>query len=182
MRQPYERLPDESEKAYEAFSIYRDLGVNRSLELVSKKLTKNVQLIKRWSADYNWVERVRLYDEQIDQQARKQLEKEAIQRKVDMLRRHGMAGRLLQRKAAEYLDKHGVDKAADAISGLAKGIEIERKAEGLPDWIFEVVNADDDELARQYHELVAQIGGDRVGDETTRDTDPGAPTTDAESE
>jgi hypothetical protein len=172
----YERWENESDKAYEAFSIYRDMGISRSIDNVVQKLNKSRQLISRWSGQYAWVQRAAAYDDHIDQLARKKLEREAVNRKVEMLRRHGMAGRLMQRKAAEYLDKHGMEKSADAINGMQKGIAIERAAEGLPEYLLEVVNADDNELARQYHALLAEIGGFGSGDEEAGNADPGTET------
>lgn len=41
---PWERQPGETEKAYEAFVAYRDLGAQRSVSAVSEKLSKSRQL------------------------------------------------------------------------------------------------------------------------------------------
>jgi hypothetical protein len=57
-----ERLPNESAKAYAALVAYAELGSDRSIEAVSQKLAKSVPLLKRWSAQHRWVERVRAYD------------------------------------------------------------------------------------------------------------------------
>lgn len=169
----YEQLADESSKAYEAFALYRDMGVNRSQEAVCKHLNKSRQLLSRWSVDYRWLERAAAYDAHVDAEARKLLEREAIKRKADMLKRHALLGKVLQQKSATYLDKHGIDKSSDAIAAARVGVDMERKAEGLPEYLMEVVNADDSELARQYAELLAQIGNFRAGDETAGDADPG---------
>jgi hypothetical protein len=174
----YDRQAGESDKAFEAFAIYRDMGASRSLDSVSKKLTKNIQLIKRWSSQYGWGERVSAYDDYVDAQARKKFEADAIRRKADMLRRHALTGKILQQKGVDYLTdaKKGIEKSSDAITAISKGIDIERKSEGLPEWIFEVVNADDNELARQYAELYAQVTGNAGGDETQGNGDPQAGT------
>lgn len=165
----WERRADESVKAYEAFSVYRDLGISRSIESVAHKLSKSDQLIKRWSYTHDWVQRVTAYDDYIDKEARKKLDRDAIKRKAAMLQRHANTGRVLQGKGLEFLQAHGVDRGTDAIRAIVKGVDVERKAEGLPEWIFEVVDADDTELTRQYNELLAQIGGYRSGDETAGD-------------
>lgn len=170
---PYDKLPTESSKAYEAFAIYRDLGVNRSTDLVAKQLAKSEQLIRRWSYTYNWVARAAAYDEYIDQQARKVAEREAIKRKADMLQRHAIAGRLLQRKGAEYINQHGMEKSSDAINAIQKGVAMERAAEGLPEYLMEIVNADDDEIARQYLAVLAEIGSIGSGNEAPGHTDTG---------
>lgn len=172
-RQPYERQTDESDKAFEAFALYRDLGTNRTTDAVARQLSKSLALIQRWSAQYAWVERVAVYDAYIDAQARKQLERDAIKRKADMLKRHALLGKVLQQKSAAYLDKHGIDRSSDAIAAARVGVDMERKAEGLPEYLMEVMNADDSELARQYAELLAQVSHSGSGDAEAGDAPAG---------
>ncbi len=58
MPHPFEQLPKESAKAFAAFSEYLNLGPERSLASVARKLSKSGQLLKRWSARYDWPARV----------------------------------------------------------------------------------------------------------------------------
>jgi len=58
MPHPFEQQPKESNKAFAAFSLYLSLGTNRSTQLVAKRLGKSEQLIRRWSARWDWTERV----------------------------------------------------------------------------------------------------------------------------
>lgn len=174
----YDRLPEETDKAFQAFILYRDMGAQRTQEKVLEALGKTtgyLRQLQEWSGLYRWVERSAAYDAHIDTQARKVLEREAIKRRADMLKRHALLGKVLQQKSAAYLDKHGIDKSSDAISAAKIGTEMERKAEGLPEYMMEVVNADDSELARQYHALLAEIGLAGSGDAEAGDTDTGAP-------
>ena len=59
---PYERKPNESAKAFAAFSTYAELGAKRSLAAVGQALGKSQGLIERWSRRHDWVTRVRVYD------------------------------------------------------------------------------------------------------------------------
>lgn len=170
---PYEHQPGETDKAFDAFCLYRDLGISRTLDAVAEQLEKSVTLIGRWSSQYNWRERVSAYDDYIDAQARKKVERDTIKRRAEMLQRHALTGKVMQQKGIAYLDKNGVDKSSDAIAAIAKGIEIERKTEGLPDWMFEMVNVDDDELQRRYAGLLAEIGSNRAGNDAAGDDNPG---------
>lgn len=68
---PWERQPGETEKAYEAFVAYRDLGAQRSVSAVSEKLSKSRQLISRWKAAYSWDERVLEYDNELQREAKR---------------------------------------------------------------------------------------------------------------
>lgn len=58
----WEQLPDESAKAFQAFSLYLKMGIERSISKVAEKLGKSRALIERWSSVWQWGERVRRYD------------------------------------------------------------------------------------------------------------------------
>lgn len=79
----WERLPREPEKAYVAYSIYRDLEGARSLRRVREVLGKPPNYhrqIERWSSDWKWPERVRAFD---NHKSRMELERMS-DRKADM--------------------------------------------------------------------------------------------------
>ena len=67
---PWERQKGESEKAYEAFVAYRDMGEKRTLIAVAEKLGKSDTLIRRWKDRWEWKERVRAYDNGLEKEAR----------------------------------------------------------------------------------------------------------------
>lgn len=96
---PWERQPGESEKAFEAFKIYRDMGLKRSNQAVCDELSKSRQLITRWKSNYNWDERARAYDNEIDKQAHQ----EAVKNLKDMTNRHIKISIQLQKKAMEAM-------------------------------------------------------------------------------
>src|SRR5712692_9429432 len=54
----FERQPRESAKAFEAFSVYLNMGPERSLAAVGQKLGKSKALLERWSAKFEWPGRV----------------------------------------------------------------------------------------------------------------------------
>ncbi|HOX59370.1 MAG TPA: hypothetical protein P5205_19570 [Candidatus Paceibacterota bacterium] len=54
----FEQQARESDKAFAAFSLYLNLGPERSLETVAQKFTRSSRLIKRWSAKFDWPARV----------------------------------------------------------------------------------------------------------------------------
>lgn len=54
----FEQQPNESVKAYAAFSTYLSMGPERSLAAVGKKLGKSEALMERWSAKFDWPSRV----------------------------------------------------------------------------------------------------------------------------
>lgn len=59
------RLENESARAYAARVEYVTMGAGRSLEKLSQKSTKNIQLFKRWSVQYGWVASAEKYDAEV---------------------------------------------------------------------------------------------------------------------
>lgn len=64
------RQPHESTPAFAAYCLYRDQGVSRSIDKVGQELVKSGSLLSRWSAEHQWVERVRAYDQHRAEQSR----------------------------------------------------------------------------------------------------------------
>jgi len=99
------QLANESARAYDAFTAYVRLGVERSFERLSQTYPKSVPMFKRWSAQHSWVERARAYDAALSalaaeaHQARYLQDLEAHrQRSVEAARGlYTVAGKLLQR-------------------------------------------------------------------------------------
>ena len=58
MATAFEQQPKETGKAFGAFSLYLNMGPERSLEGVRVKCGKSSRLIQRWSSRWKWTERV----------------------------------------------------------------------------------------------------------------------------
>ena len=94
----WERQKGESESAYAAFLIYRDLGPNRTLELAAEwqaddanpNGTKTVPIsgLKKFSAKWDWVERCRAWDNHLQAERDRVMAKEAA--KVERRRIDGL--------------------------------------------------------------------------------------------
>lgn len=63
---PYDRFEYEGVKPWEAFMIFRDLGVHRSLSTVANQLSKSLPLISRWAKQFQWRARVLAWDQEQD--------------------------------------------------------------------------------------------------------------------
>lgn len=96
---PWERQEGESVKAFEAFTIYLEMGDERSQQAVSRKLAKSRQLISRWSATYRWVERVAAYEADVQRKAHAA----AVKKAQKMSERHISIALKLQDKALAAL-------------------------------------------------------------------------------
>ena len=98
----YDRLPNESRQAFQAFRTYLELDEDRSTAAVARKLGKTKALIDRWCSPargHNWVERARAYDEWIEHREREAM----IRERLKMRRRHAQLGLLAQKKCTEAL-------------------------------------------------------------------------------
>jgi len=127
----WERQEGESSKAYAAFCIYRDYGVDRSIAKVVQMYGENgaskAQLF-RWSSKYSWVQRCNDFDTYSEQQRRKEIT--AYRQK--MSERHAQNARAIQEKALHALKN--VDPSTLSNSELLKylesGMRIEKEAIG----------------------------------------------------
>jgi hypothetical protein len=58
-------IPGETLEAFEGFVCYFNLGHERSLRLVSKKLEASLDTVKEWSSKHHWVDRIYSYEAQL---------------------------------------------------------------------------------------------------------------------
>lgn len=123
--QPWERLPDEGEERWEAFLIYRDLGLDRSLAKVARTVGKSVQLVERWSTGDGWVARCEAFDREQD---RLWLASQAKARK-EMAQRHVKVANAVMNKVVKRLNKLDPDDLTP--SELVKFFEAASKVERL---------------------------------------------------
>ena len=98
---PWERQKGESVQAFEAFSIYLEMGAERSLRAVTQKLLKSYTLIGRWSRTYKWVDRAAAYDTELQRQAYDA----AVRRTRKMIERNIRTALKMQEKALLALEK-----------------------------------------------------------------------------
>ena len=129
---PWERLPNETQKAFEAFCVYRDLNEERSLQKAADNLGKSRGLLEGWSSKFEWVKRVAAWDAERD---RKELEAAEAQRIKDVLamrKRHANLAVDMLEKAAAALAEIPDDeiKAADISRMVDVASKLERISRG----------------------------------------------------
>lgn len=104
-------------KSYQAFVVYRDLGVKRTFDKLAIAVDKFnesfIKQIKYWSAKSSWVARASAYDGYLEKMAREQLEKLEISSHIDKLQRY--------RKESEILGWDNLAVASKCLS-IAKKI------------------------------------------------------------
>ena len=103
---PYDRQPNETDKSWAAFCMYRDMGRDRTLLKVSKELGHSAGIIvQKWSMKHAWVERCRVFDdEELERESialqklrlsrRLQMEKDAWNRREKLIKKADMIARI----------------------------------------------------------------------------------------
>ena len=130
--QPWDRRQDESSKAYEAFCIYRDMGIQRSLSKVAEKLQKSATLINRWSREKNWVKRAEAWDDEQERIEREAAQKEQAKAIREMRKRHSDLAQAMLIKSARALARIPDDeiKAGDVSRMVDIASKLERISRG----------------------------------------------------
>jgi len=134
--------PRETSKAFEAWTIYRDLGNHRTHKKVADhkgsdgKPVANWHTVEKWSSTWNWKERLRLTLLEREKTFKRE-EAEAIRA---MIARHTRASLVLQNKSTERLNvMEGSElNPREALEYMKEGIRVERISRGEPDSISEV--------------------------------------------
>ena len=139
----FEQQPRESAKAFAAFSLYLSLGAERSLAAVAQKLSKSEQLLKRWSAKFDWPARVAAHAAHLAVVERGAIEATARGKAAEWEKRetqlretewsmHEAAIAAAKRGLAAYMDKDKVyANLADIARMLEVGSKMGRLATGL---------------------------------------------------
>jgi len=131
----FEQQPRESAKAFAAFSLYLNLGPQRSTAAVASKLAKSEQLIRRWSAKFAWTDRVAAHAahyaiierEAVEAVARSKAaewEKRETQLRETEWSMHEAAIAAAKRGLAAYMEK---DKVYANLADIARMLEIASK-------------------------------------------------------
>lgn len=147
---PYDQRTDESAKAYAAFRTYCEMGSDRAMRAVAKKLSKSLTIIGRWGSHHEWAERTRAWDG--DQLIRQRLaEDDAVKseaekwakRRIEIVERDYELGQLLQKKAKQILARKGIRATiAQASRASVDGSKLQRLAAGLHTERQEITGAD----------------------------------------
>lgn len=143
----YTRLTGETAKAYEAFTVYRELETGkRSLEAVAQMLNKSKTLLARWSTANNWVERAAAYDDHLREQERLEYEKA---RKIAKRNRITILGGLERIVVAAIKEMQAKGNKDYSPSELTQAIRL----------LLEQERIEFDDLPTQKHEVSGEGGG-----------------------
>lgn len=109
---PWDRRPDETARAHDAFLRYCQLGSSRSLESTRQSLGRvsgYVRVLEEWSSKYDWVGRARAWDAHRVAESQKGIDAATREAGIDWIKRRDQlqqrvwdAADLLFRRATEF--------------------------------------------------------------------------------
>lgn len=129
-RKLWQCMSNETPRAFAAFSVFLEMGNERTVIGVGKKLSKSRQIIDRWCQRYNWRERAQAWDAEQDALKREAMAREIIQ----FGERQANIGKLLQTKGIIRLQDMNIGRMSvrDAIACIVEGAKLERLGRGEP--------------------------------------------------
>lgn len=84
---PYDRQPNETDKSWAAFCIYRDMGRERTLAKAQKECNyKSCYNLFQWSSKYKWSNRCSAFDDDESERVSIALQNERLERRLQMER------------------------------------------------------------------------------------------------
>jgi hypothetical protein len=140
LQNPWDRQPQESHKAFAAFTLYRDLAGDRTLQRVAEELRCTGANVRRWASRWNWRYREREWDIYQDQRA----QEAQIRERMLMAARQAQTAVSMQNIAAAEMEKlrTSLDTSepgkrrglspSEIAKFLEVGSRIERNARGEP--------------------------------------------------
>lgn len=120
------RIRHEGVRAFQAFTIYLQMGPERSITKVARELSKSRTLIGRWSAAHQWTERVAAWDAHIHRLEMREREKAVKQANAN----HVKLSQAMQGRIAETLNLMAKAKDKDG-----KPAPFGPAPEDVPKWV-----------------------------------------------
>ncbi len=172
----WERRTSETDRAWHAFTVYRDLGASRrSLQLTHDAIygeaAGNLRYVEVWSSEHEWVLRVRAWDAHVDEIVRDKL----VARRLGAVeQRLGATDKILKFALDALASLDAEDTQARDVTALLKlGLEQQRRelepydrAErqeaaraAIDDALRELEELEPDALQQRYREVVARSKG-----------------------
>jgi hypothetical protein len=152
----WERQPQETSKAYEAFQLYRDMGLGRSTARVARELGKSKTLMDRWSSRHDWVGRVQALEDWKEMIRRDALEEREREQAHDFAERQ----QKLRWKLLENGEKAAEQEALMLSWPLQEELVERRNEKGEP-VLYRLIPANWHKgTIKQLHDVASRVAGE----------------------
>lgn len=115
----------------------------------------NINTVRTWMTNYGWEERA----DALDAQMSLQLEKEAIQERIDNLKAAAAQGKALMDKGATYLkdnDNPFKDNPSAAVRAIVAGAEMQFKYSGAASHLATIAQMSDAQIQKEVLRLLGK--------------------------
>lgn len=148
-RLAFEQQPRESAKAFAAFRTYLEMGPQRGLRNVARKLNKSLTQIGRWSSKFEWPARVQAYMATVAEQERLAIQVRAVEKAVEWEKMHEGVRReawqeaeetieMVRKARAEWLAKGRLPGWEGMARMLELAFKLKQFAAGMPNEVKEI--------------------------------------------
>lgn len=182
MAKTYDRIENETIKAYAAFCIYRDMGIDRTLKVTAQEYysvenpsniprVKGMRTVEIWCSKYNWVDRCKDYDRDEEAIARER------KRELDCAEHDAKLGKFREDNEELGSEMTGLSKELTSFfrSSLAETVEVFKTTVDLgedPERGVKLVKARQSQLGHLFTvsqicktaTTFATVGGDLTAD------------------
>lgn len=132
---PYDPMPGEPMRAFDAFRAYLELGPSRSNGKAAVRVGKTTDLLDRWAARWNWVDRARARDADaalMERHAQEEVARAAAidwnARRISIRRMEYDAAEQLAAVARKALDRFMAgDAEPPSLAEVARALELASK-------------------------------------------------------
>lgn len=113
----------------------------------------SVDTIRFWMSTSFWEDRADRLDEKVQEMTDRAL----VKVRMDMMKRHAQMAAETAETAFEYLQEHGFDSSASAVSALFKSMDAEKASRGLDTALSKIYTLNDDDLKKEMDRLLAKV-------------------------
>lgn len=113
-----------------------------------------------WCRKLGWRERA----DTLNQEVKKQIERKAVEIRVEMLNRQAELGLMLQIKGREFFNEHPINHPSIALRAIIQGAELEKSARGIPEALMKISEMSDEKLSDTVQKLLSNVSMDELDD------------------
>ena len=126
----------------------------------------DIVTVNAWSRNDGWQE----HADALNAQLSVQTDQMAIEKRMEMFKKHAELGKLMSGKGEDYFKEHAPETATEAIRAITEGTKLERESLGLAEAYDKILNASNEELNSRLKKL---LGGGEIIEGEVKDTDAG---------
>lgn len=113
------------------------------------------EMLNQWKVHNAWIDRANFLDDEV----RTKMERELVEMRVEMMKRHAEIAKEVIEMAIEKLRDGGFDTSASAVQALKVAFEEEKRSRGAEVSLTKLNEMNDEQLSAAFRQLTGQISG-----------------------